>query len=111
MPAEVVTAVYKVKPGKDAELRALLKRHLTALRGSGLVTARPRVVLKAQGGFYVEIFEWKDGGASAHAAHAHPEVGGVWQAMEPVCDFSCLAELLESTKHFPHFVPQDDLGT
>lgn len=110
MPAEIVTAVYRVKPGQDAAMRDLLKRHSVALRGSGLITARPRVVLKAQGGFYVEIFEWKDGAASAHAAHAHPDVGGVWQAMELVCDFACLAELRESTQPFPHFVPQVDLG-
>ena len=110
MPAEIVTAVYKCKPGKESELRDLLRRHGTALRASGLVTARPRLVLKAEGGIYVEIFEWKDGAASANVAHGHPDVGGVWQAMDLVCDFTCLAELRESTRTFPHFLPVDDLG-
>jgi hypothetical protein len=107
MPAEIVTAVYKAKPGKEAELRDLLARHGKALAGSGLTTARPRIVAKAQGGFYLEIFEWKDGAASAHAAHAHPDIGGIWQAMDLVCDFACLAELKESTRPFPHFAPLD----
>lgn len=110
MPAEIVTAVYKPKPGKEQELRGLLKRHIVALRSSGLITGRPRLLLRAPDGMHVEIFEWKDGAASAHAAHAHPDVGGVWQALELVCDFSCLAELRESTKNFPHFAPVDDLG-
>ena len=66
-------------------------------------------MLKAEGGIYVEIFEWKDGAASAHAAHGHPDVGAVWQAMDLVCDFTCLAELKESTKTFPHFTPVDDV--
>lgn len=105
MPAEIVTAVYKAKPGKDAELRALLARHGKALTASGLVTPRPRILAKAQGDFYLEIFEWKDGAASAHAAHGHPDIGGIWQAMDLVCDFCCLAELKESTQRFPHFTP------
>jgi hypothetical protein len=111
MPAEIVTAVYKVKAGQDAAMRDLLKRHILALRGSGLVTARPRTVLKAGSGFYIEVFEWKDGGASASAAHSHPVIGGVWKAMESVCDFACLAELSESTAPFPHFTAIDDLGS
>lgn len=110
MPAEIVTAVYKSKPGKEPELRELLRRHLGALRGSGLITPRPRLLLRAEGGIYVEVFEWKDGGASAAAAHDHPDVAGVWQALGLVCDFSCLAELRESTRTFPHFTPVDDLG-
>ncbi len=103
MPAEIVTCVYKVKPGKDVELRALLARHGPALAASGLITAHPRTLFQAQGGFYVEIFEWKDGETSAHAAHSHPAIGPIWQAMDLVCHFSCLAELAESTKPFPHF--------
>lgn len=111
MPAEIVTAVYKAKSGQEPALRELLKRHVVALRGSGLVTERPRVLLRGKDGIYVEIFEWKDGAASAHAAHGHPDVGGVWAAMESACDFTCLAELRESTQTFPHFTPVDDLGS
>jgi hypothetical protein len=110
MPAEIVTAVYKTKPGKEPEMRELLRRHLTALRSSGLVTARPRVLLRSKNAIYVEIFEWKDGEASAHAAHGHPEIGGVWESMALVCDFACLAELPEATARFPHFAPVNDLG-
>lgn len=111
MPAAIVTVVYKVKPGQDVALRDLLKRHIVALRASGLITARARLLLKAQGGFYVEIFEWKDGEASAQAAHAHPDVGGIWHSMGMVCDFACLAELREATQPFPHFEPIGDLGS
>ena len=103
MPAEIVTCVYKVKPGKDAEMRALLKSHRPALQAAGLITAHPHTLLQAAGGMYVEIFEWKDGEASAHAAHGHPVIGPIWTAMDAVCDFACLAELQESTKRFPHF--------
>jgi hypothetical protein len=111
MPAEIVTAVYRTKPGKEPEMRDLLKKHLTALRASGLVTPRPRVLLRSRNAVYVEIFEWKDGAASAHAAHGHPEIGAVWESMGLVCEFTCLAELAESTERFPHFAPVDDLGT
>jgi hypothetical protein len=105
MPAEIVTCVYKAKPGKEPELRDLLERHGKALTASGLTTARPRIVAKAQNGCFLEIFEWKDGAASAHAAHGHPDIGGIWQAMELVADFCCLAELKESTRPFAHFAP------
>jgi hypothetical protein len=110
VPAEIVTAVYKSKPGQEPALRDLLRKHVVALRGSGLVTPRPRVLLRGQNGIYVEIFEWKDGAASADAAHGHPDIGGVWKAMGTVCDFTCLAELKESTQQFAHFTPVDDLG-
>ena len=106
MAAEVVIALYRPKPGKDRELEALLARHVPALRALGLVTARPATHLRSmEDGTWLEIFEWADGGASAHRAHEEPAVREIWDAMEKVCDFVTLGSLPEAGLRFPHFRP------
>ena len=99
----VVMAMYRPRPGKDAELRAIIARHVPRLREVGLATSRPVALLQAADGTYVEIFEWAPGGAQA--AHTHPAVGEIWGAMAAVADFVRLADLAESQRPFPHFLP------
>ncbi len=88
--ANIVT--YVPKPGKEAELLELVRRHEPALRKVGLVTSEPFRVWKAydirkQREQFIEHFVWKDGRAS-DIAHQTPEVMAVWEPMGPV-----LAEL------------------
>jgi hypothetical protein len=104
MTSEVVFALYRPHPGKDAELKALIHRHGPALKKSGLTTERPTLLLKAGDGTYLEIFEWVSSEASRFA-HRDPEVGPIWMAMEAVADFVSLDSLAEAKRPFTHFTP------
>ncbi len=87
---------YRVKPGKEAEMEALLSKHWPALQRAGLVTDEPAKIYrglpsgKPEGrhgaaGSYVEIFAWKDESASA-IAHQTPDVMAVWEPMGAICE-------------------------
>ena len=93
--ANIVT--YVPKPGKEAELPALVKNHEPALRKVGLVTADPFKVWKAvnirKGRVsFIEYFVWKDGNAS-DTAHQTPEVMAVWEPMGPILEELTICEV------------------
>jgi quinol monooxygenase YgiN len=88
---------YVPKPGKEAELLALVKKHEAALRAVGLVTPTPFVVYKAfdirkKRITFIEQFEWKDGRAP-DVAHQTPEVMAVWEPMGPILEELTICEV------------------
>ena len=88
---------YLPKPGKEAELLALVKKHEAALRKVDLVTAEPFKVWRAfdirkKRVSFVEQFTWKDGTAS-DTAHQTPEVMAVWEPMGPVLEELTICEV------------------
>ena len=98
-PAAPVTNIvtYVPKPGKEAELLALVKKHEPALRKVGLVTSEPFQLWKAfdirkQRELYIEHFVWKDGHAS-DVAHQTPEVMAIWEPMGPVLEELTICEV------------------
>jgi hypothetical protein len=105
---ETVIAMYRPKPGKGAELDALVRRHVPTLRDLGLATKTRVVVLEASDGTRLEIFEWRNA-AAPDAAHRSKEVGAVWDAMGAACDFVSLGQLAEAGRPFPHFRRRADL--
>lgn len=109
MASEIVTAIYRPKQGQDEALRAILARHVPTLRELGLATDRPSLVMRSFiDGTYIEIFEWVSREAAGEA-HSNAKVGELWGAMMEVCLLLTPAELMESTKQFPHFQPVDEL--
>jgi hypothetical protein len=96
MPTPVpVLVTYRPRPGAEAKLLALVKRHWPTLRKVGLAgPAKPRVwraTDKRTGRrYFVELFEWKDGLAS-DLAHRTPEVMAIWGTMEPLLESMELA--------------------
>ena len=93
--ANIVT--YVPKPGKEAALLALVKKHEPALRKVGLVTAEPFKVWKAfdirkKRVQFIEYFVWKDGNGS-DVAHQTPEVMAVWEPMGPVLEELTICEV------------------
>jgi hypothetical protein len=104
MKPEVVLALYRPHPGKDADLQRLIARHLPVLRRLELVTDRPGWLMRAQDGTYIEVFEWRTA-ESARLAHEHPEVAKVWEAMGEIADFPALESLAEAKERFSHFEP------
>jgi hypothetical protein len=107
MPSEIVIAVYRPKPGKERALEALIAKHVPTLRAAGLATSRPALLMRSADGAYLEVFEWKDGGASANAAHDDPRVRAIWDPMGDVCEFAPLSSVREAKDRFPHFRPVD----
>ncbi len=88
---------YLPKPGKEAELLALVKKHETALRAADLVTPEPFRVWKAfdirkNRTSYIEYFQWKDGRVS-DLAHQTPEVMAVWEPMGPILEDLTICEV------------------
>jgi hypothetical protein len=85
---QVVVCTYRVKPGREKDFIGLLKRHWTTLRKLGLVHDQPRMALQGrdtdQTSCFVEVFAWKDRGFEV--AHKHPEVLGIWEPMEQMCE-------------------------
>jgi quinol monooxygenase YgiN len=103
---EVVFALYKPHPGKDAAVRKVIAEHVPTLRRLEMVTDRPAFVVKSENGTYIEVFEWVSKEA-VKTAHTHPEVAKVWEAMGQIADFAALDSLPESKKPFTHFEPVD----
>jgi len=73
-----VIAAFKPKPGKQAELAAVVEKHWAILAGRGLVTERPRYAMQAEDGTILEVFEWRSPEA-IEQAHTDPAVQALWQ--------------------------------
>ena len=102
----MVIAVYRPKPGKDAELLERMREHLPVLRQEGLVTDRPSIMMRAKDGTILEVFEWKSA-AHVERAHTNPAVLAMWERFGKVCDYGRLADLAEVGDMFAHFEPID----
>jgi hypothetical protein len=105
---QMVIVAYKPKSGHESGLRDCIREHLAVLRREGLATDRPPLVMRAEDGTLLEIFEW----ASAEAvekAHTNPAVLALWGRFEEVCTYEKLGDLPESQRPFSPFLPVDDL--
>ena len=99
---ELVIAVYRPRPGKSKALDAVVRRHVPTLRKLKLATKHPSVVMKADDGVVVELFEWASRSAVSKA-HRHPGVLKLWKAFEKCSTFGTLAKLPGAGSPFPHF--------
>lgn len=102
MGTEIVIALYKAKPGREADLEKLIAQHVPVLKDLELITSRPRLTMKSANNTYMEIIEWVDVEA-AEKAHEHPAVAKIWEGMATVSEFCKLNDLTEATKSFTHF--------
>ena len=102
---DVVIVAYRPKPGREADLDALVREHVPFLRTLGFATERAAVLLRGEGGVVVEVFEWRDG--AVDAAHAHPRIHELWASYAQVCDYIPLNALPEAAQMFATFKPLD----
>jgi quinol monooxygenase YgiN len=100
----IVIAAYRPKPGKQAELRALMPDHLPRLRAEGLVTDRSSIMMEASDGTVIEVFEWVSREA-VEAAHENPAVLAMWAEYAEVCDYIPAGEVPEINSLFSEFSP------
>ena len=71
--SRIVIVGYRPKPGCDEALGALMKTHVDRLRKEGLATDRKSIVMRADDGTFVEVFEWKSEEAM-QSAHSNANV-------------------------------------
>lgn len=102
---DMVVVAYRPKPGREADLLALVREHVPDLRAWGLATDRPTLAMVGEGGVVVEVFEWAEGAVAR--AHADPEVQAMWARYAQVCDYVPLRELPEAAELFAQFAPLD----
>jgi len=100
----IVIAVYKPKAGMVAELKELMKTHVSILRSEGLVTDREAIMMQALDGTIIEVFEWVSK-AAIESAHQNPAVLAMWQKYSAVCDYTPISQVSESQQIFSEFTP------
>ena len=105
-PGRLVIVCYEPKPGKDGDLRKLLRDHVPTLRREGLATDRPAYFMQAQSGAYIEVFEWQSQ-AAIDRAHSDPAIQEMWKAFGEACDYRKLRDLAEANDLFAGFTPVD----
>lgn len=96
-----VICQYRVRTGAEEEFLALLRRHWPTLSELGVVTHEPARAYcgtdeKGRPVFY-EIFSWASD-AAFERAHSHPEVLGIWEPMDALCE----AREGRPNMEFPH---------
>ncbi|MDC0723332.1 putative quinol monooxygenase [Nannocystis bainbridge] len=102
----IVIACYRPLPGRAEELLELLRGHLPVLRAQDLATEREPIVMRANDGTILEVFEWASEDA-ARRAHENPVVQQLWQQLEGVCQLIAPGEVAELGRPFARFRPVD----
>ncbi len=101
--SEIVFALYRPKPGREAELAAVVEGHVPALRKLGLATRRAPIVARSRkDGTIVEAFEWVSGEAIARA-HSHPAVQAIWARFAACAEYPTFGQLAEAGDVFAGF--------
>jgi hypothetical protein len=102
--SSISVACYRPKAGCEEALLVEVRDHLPPLRAAGLVTERASIVMRAQDGTVIEIFEWVSEEAIA-GAHTNPVVLAIWKRFEAVCSYEIPANIPEFQRMFAHFEP------
>ena len=99
---QVVIVAYKPKPGKEAELKELIKTHLPRLKQEGLVRDKDSYIMEARDGTIVEVFEWLSAEA-LQKAHTSPVIQQMWREYADVCEYIPMGNLTEAVNLFSSF--------
>lgn len=100
----IVMAVYQPKPGKEAELDALVADHVARLRAQNLVTDRESIIMRSSSGAVIEVFEWLSPEA-IESAHTNETVIEMWGQFAEVCDYVPIGQCPEAANVFSEFTP------
>lgn len=102
----IVIACYRPRPGREADLRELMKTHVPTLRAEGLATGRAPILMRSADGTIVEVFEWVSQEA-IDRAHSNPSVLAMWERYGQVCDYVKINDVPEASQLFSGFEPLD----
>lgn len=99
---QISVAAFRAKPGKEAELLAVIADRLPLLRRLGLATDRPAILMRSRDGVLVQASEWVSEEAIERAHHT-PEVLALWARFDACCTFVKLGSLAEAADMFATF--------
>ncbi len=95
-------AAFVPLPGMEAQLLRVIDERIPLLRGLGLITDRPPILMRSANGTIIHISEWADESA-IERAHSTPAVHALWKRFE-ACSLSVpLRSLTESHEDFATF--------
>lgn len=100
----IVIAAYKPKAGQHEALAELMREHLTILRSQDLVTERESIMMQAEDGTILEVFEWRSAEAIA-SAHENPAVLAMWEKYAAACDYIPVGQVPEADILFSDYTP------
>jgi quinol monooxygenase YgiN len=101
----IVFAIYRPRPGREAELLACVREHVPALRALGLVTSRAPIVARSRkDGTLIEVFEWASQEA-IERAHRDPVVQKHWARFAECAEYPSFGQLAEAGEMFAGFEP------
>ena len=75
---ETVIVTARAKPGHEAQLESVMKKHWATVKRLDLVTGDEHQLLRGDGGVYVDIFTWKSG---AIPDNPPAEILAIWKEM------------------------------
>jgi hypothetical protein len=104
--ARIVIGLYRpfVQTSRALMLDAIRSHHAT-LRVEQLVTERAPILMEAEDGTFLEVFELADG-AGANIAE-HKAVKKIRKRLEELCEIAPLISLQEAETAWPSFKPVD----
>jgi hypothetical protein len=100
----IVIVGYRPFPGKETQLRALMKNHVTILRKEGLASDREPILMHSKDGTIIEVFGWRSQEA-IESAHSNPVVQKMWGEYAEVCEYIPIDSVKESSDLFSEFTP------
>lgn len=100
----IVIVGYRPFPGKELELKNLIKNHWDVLYKEGLVTNRKSIVCKSEDGTIIEVFGWKSKQA-IEQSHSNEVIQKMWSEFSKVCDYVPISAVSESQNLFSEFEP------
>ncbi len=104
MQERIVIVGYKPKIGKEEMLKSLMREHLSTLQKLHLATDRNSIMMEAEDGTIIEVFEWKSK-AAIESAHTNPEVLKMWAKYAECCDYIPVGNVAEIANLFSEFTP------
>ena len=103
----IVIVGYKPFPGKETELKNLMKTHWDILDQEGLVSSRKPIICQSKDGTIIEVFGWKSKEA-IDQSHSNETVQKMWEEYSKICEYVPISTVAESINLFSEFDPVDN---
>lgn len=100
--SRIAINAYRPKTGRETVLLAELRDHQSLLWSEGFATDREPVVMRADDGVLLEIFEWASPTA-IEEAHRNARVKAAWSRLEACAEFVPLSSVAGANKPFADF--------
>ncbi len=98
----IAIGAYRVRAGMEQPFLDALRQDVEVMRGEGLLSYRPAMILKAGPDVYLEVVEWADETAPARSSE-NERVMAVWTRKRSLADYITLADVPGSDRLFPSF--------